>query len=123
MADVSLKGCRILVVEDEYLLAEELRAELEAAQVVVIGPVGQLEPAIALIAAQPRIDGAVLDVNLGGDSVFRAADLLLARGVPVVFTTGYDAAALPERYAHLPLCEKPVSISKVAQAIGHALVD
>lgn len=118
MAEVSLQGRRILVVEDEYMLADELRAELQDVEAIVIGPVGQLDAATDLINAEPRIDGAILDVNLGGETVFPAADILAARGVPMVFTTGYDASSIPERYGHIARCEKPLSMSKVAGAIA-----
>jgi DNA-binding LytR/AlgR family response regulator len=118
MIERTLRGCRVLVVEDEYMLADELRTELQEAGAVVVGPAGQLEAAIDLIQADADIGGAVLDVNLGGVSVFPVVDLLAARGVPMVLTTGYDAAAIPPRYAHIPRCEKPVTISKVAKAIG-----
>lgn len=121
MAETTLKNCRVLVVEDEYMLADDLRAELEDREAVVLGPVGRLEDAIALIRAEADIDGAVLDVNLGGDAVFPAADLLMTRGVPLVFTTGYDASAIPDRYAHVARCEKPVNIAKVAKAIGRQI--
>lgn len=121
MSEPTLKGCRVLVVEDEYMLADDLRSELEAAEAIVLGPVARLAAAIALIEAEPALDGAVLDVNLGGASVFPAADLLLSRGVPIVFTTGYDASSIPARYAHVVRCEKPVAVSKVAAVIGRAI--
>jgi CheY-like chemotaxis protein len=117
----SLRACRVLVVEDEYMLAEELRTELENAEAVVIGPVAHLDEAIRLIRSEARIDGAVLDVNLGGDSAYPAADLLVARGVPMVFTTGYDPTAIPPRFAKIARCEKPVDIAKVARAISSAI--
>lgn len=64
------------------------------------------------------IDGAILDVNLGGEKVFPAADLLTERGIPFVFTTGYDASAIPVKYAEITLCEKPVRLAEVCSAIG-----
>lgn len=73
------------------------------------------------IRSEPRIDGAVLDLNLGGDSALPAADLLMERAVPLVFTTGYDATSIPKRYGHIARCEKPVSIAKLARAIGRVI--
>ena len=99
------------------MLADDLRCALESVGAVVIGPVGQLEGALDLIKAEGRIDGAVLDVNLGGQPVFAAA----ARQVPVVFTTGYDASAIPARYSDIPRCEKPLDIGKLTGAIGRLL--
>ena len=103
------------------MLADDLRCALESVGAVVIGPVGQLEGALDLIEAEGRIDGAVLDVNLGGQPVFAAADRLIARQVPVVFTTGYDASAIPARYSDIPRCEKPLDIGKLTGAIGRLL--
>lgn len=102
MTDLPLRGCRVLVVEDEFLIADELRGELAGARAQVLGPIGHLEGAIALARAEGAIDAAVLDLNLGGVEVFRLADLLIERGVPVVFSTGYDAASLPPRFAAVP---------------------
>lgn len=100
------------------MLADELRTELQGVVVIVIGTVGQLDAAIDLSNAEPRTNGAILDVNLGGESVFAAADILAARGVPMVLTTSYDASSIPERYGHIARCEKPLSMSKVADAMA-----
>lgn len=113
MTEPALDGMRILVVEDEYLLADDLRDALSDAGAQVLGPVPSVEDAQALIAAEPRIDGAVLDINLRGKMVFPVADRLRERGVPFAFATGYDAWALPERFAGAPRVEKPVKGAKV----------
>ena len=118
MVDRSLLGCRILVVEDEYVLADELRTELTEAGGIVLGPVATVEDSLDLIRAEPHIDGAILDVNLRGESAYPAADLLAERNVPFVFATGYDASAIPSRFTEIVRCEKPVSIRKIAQALG-----
>lgn len=116
MPERSLKRYRILLVEDEYILAEHLRSELEAAGALVLGPVADVQRALALVAAERDIDVAVLDVNLGGEKVFPVADALAARGVPFVFTTGYDAI-VPETYAQVARCEKPIRVQEVVRAI------
>lgn len=121
MADRALGNCHILVVEDEYMLAHDLQTELEGAGAVVIGPVAALADAIDLIRSTPRIDGAILDANLGGEMVFPAADLLVERHVPIVFTTGYDASVIPSRFSAIARCEKPINMKRVSQAIGRAL--
>ncbi|USI73800.1 response regulator [Sphingomonas morindae] len=121
MTGAPLRGCRLLVVEDEYFLAQDLRDHLTAAGATVIGPVGLIDEAVALIVATDAIDGAILDVNLQGEPAFPAADLLTARGVPILFTTGYDGDAMPERYRHMPRCEKPVPAATVIRAIGAAV--
>lgn len=121
MADRTLSKCHVLVVEDEYFLADELQTELEDAGAIVIGPVSDLANAVSLIQTGERIDGAILDANLGGENVFPAADLLVERGVPIVFTTGYDAESMPSRFRQMARCEKPVSLRKVIEAICRAL--
>lgn len=84
------------------------------------GGVGQLDTALEVIDAESEIHAAVLDVNLGGESVFPAADNLMTRAVPMVFTTGYDASSIPPRYAHIPRCEKPVTMAN--WTIPHKMV-
>src|SRR5436189_372660 len=92
----SLRGRCLLVVEDEYLIAADLTASLESLGVQVIGPAASVEEALALVHNNSdRIDGAVLDINLRNERVYPVADVLMARGVPFVFTTGYDAVAVP----------------------------
>lgn len=118
MAELSLAGCRILVVEDEYYLAAEFANELSDAGATVLGPVGTIEDALELIDAEATFDGAVVDINLRGDKVFPVADRLFARDVPFVFVTGYDQSAIPARYQDVPRCEKPIDVKKVAEAIG-----
>lgn len=121
MADRTLTDCRILLVEDEYMLADELRTELDDARAVVIGPAGTLADALDLIRSEEHIDGAILDVNLRGEMAYPAADLLIARGVPFVFTTGYDSSAIPDRFAEVVRCEKPINIRRVTEAIGRVM--
>lgn len=121
MPERTLRECRVLVVEDEYMLADELQMELGDLGAVVLGPFGTVEDAVAAIAAEPDMDGAILDANLRGEMVFPAADLLLERGVPFVFTTGYDASVFPSRFEHIVRCEKPISMKRVTQAIGRAI--
>jgi CheY-like chemotaxis protein len=104
-----LKGFRLLVVEDEYLVAADLTASLESLGAEVIGPAASVEEALSLLDTNGgRLDGAVLDINLQNERVYPVADVLTARGIPFVFTTGYDAAAVPTAYAWAPRCEKPV---------------
>ena len=121
MSDTTLRGCRVLVVEDEYMIADEFCIELEEAGAVVIGPTGTVEETFRVIDTTPKLDGAVLDVNLGGTMSFAVADRLVTDGVPFIFTTGYDASVIPDHFAHVPRCEKPVSIAKVVRAIGRAV--
>ena len=120
MTDQTLDRCCILVVEDEYYLADELALELADNGATVLGPVPNVCDALALIDRHSP-DGAILDVNLGGEPAFPLADMLIGRGVPLVFTTGYDREAMPERFAHVPRCEKPVNVAGVARALCEAI--
>lgn len=72
MASQTLQGCRILIVEDEFLLADDLAHVLDDAGATVLGPVPSVRDALELIAGEKAIDFAVLDVNLHGDMVFRS---------------------------------------------------
>lgn len=118
MTDLPLRDLRILVAEDEYLLAHELSAELDDAGATVVGPVASVQGVLDLLARERALDGAVLDVNMRGEWIFPAADLLAERGVPFVFTTGYDASVIPERFRHVPRCEKPVRMSVIVDAVA-----
>lgn len=117
MADVALNGCRVLIVEDEYVLAFELHGKLTGLGATVLGPVGTLVDALDLINSESQIDVAVLEVNLRGHSVFPAADLLACRGTPIRFTTGYDVSQFPTRFQNTPRCKKPIDIASVTRAI------
>jgi DNA-binding response OmpR family regulator len=104
----TLDGVQILLVEDEYFVAAELKAILGELGARVVGPVSRLQPARELARAE-RLDGAVLDVKLDGDTTFPLAQELLERGVPVLFTTGFDSSILPERFRSSPCLAKPVN--------------
>ena len=89
--------CRILVVEDEAMIAmlvEEMVLDFGSE---VVGPAAKMEEALRL-ASDASLDAAILDVNVGGAVVYPVADLLRARGVPIIFATGYGAGELPSRF-------------------------
>jgi two-component SAPR family response regulator len=113
-----LDGCRLLIVEDEFLLAIDLCRTLEALGAQVLGPVGSLSEAMTLIEVEKRIDCAVLDINLGGERSYPLADLLLEKGVEIIFTTGYDISAIPDRYAGIRRYEKPFDTATLARALA-----
>ena len=121
MAETLLQGRRVLLAEDEYILAEEMRQSLEEAGATVLGPVSSVGDAVALLHDESAMDGAVLDLNLNGEMIFPAADALTARGVPFVFTTGYEQWIMPERYAHVPRCEKPVEPDEVMRVLSREI--
>ena len=109
-----LEGIRVLVVEDEFLVATLIEDMLLAAGCVVAGPIPRLSEALDA-ADRGTFDAAVLDVNLGGDRVYPVADALSRRNVPFVFVTGYGASVLPGEYAECPRLCKPF---KMADLLG-----
>ena len=98
---------RVLVVEDDYFLAEDLSAALGETGAEVLGPVPDLESALSLLDRGPAPTAAILDIKLGRAWVYPLADALRERGIPFVFATGYEASAIPAAYAAVPRCEKP----------------
>lgn len=112
---------RILVVEDEYFIASDLARDLEAFGAEVVGPIATVDRALERVATEERLDGAVLDINLNGEVVFPVADALRARNVPILFTTGYEQGAIPERYSGIERCEKPITVPRLKRAAAVAL--
>ena len=110
--------CRILVVEDEYIVALDICSELEALGVEVVGPAGTIDAAMTCVATTHALHGASLDVNVNGRYVFPVADILADRNVPFVFATGYDNALLPARYAGARQLEKPLNMAELAIALN-----
>lgn len=116
-----LRDRHVLVVEDEYLLADQLCSHLAAAGAVVVGPVGSVAKALALLSGSEAVDGAVLDVNLRGEMVFPIADRLAGLHLPFVLASGYDSAVIPTRFKDVARCQKPLDMAKVIEAIGLAM--
>ena len=112
-----LAGRRVLLVEDDYFLADEMCRTLEGAGAEVVGPVGRVEEAIGLINDAEHLDAALLDVNVHDVMITPVADLLRQRAVPFCFATGYDQAAMPERHADARRLEKPVEATVVVREI------
>ena len=106
----------VLVLEDEYLLADDCASLLRKAGFNVAGPFGTIEQAFG---ALDDVDGAVIDINLAGTAAFPVLDELLRRDIPVVIYTGYQR--LPERYAHLPCYAKPDDCSKAVEHISRCI--
>jgi DNA-binding NtrC family response regulator len=103
----ALTNRRILVAEDEGLIALDLEATLMGFGCEVIGPLSELDEIVATLRSEP-VDGALLDVNLRGRQVFEILPEFLARRIPVVLTSGYDDATLfPHAFRTLPRISKP----------------
>ena len=114
---MKLDGKRILLVEDEYFIVQDLARAFTLKGATVLGPVATVSDALRLVASAGPLDGAVLDINLQGEMVYPVADALMNRGVPFVFSTAYDREAIPSRFDGCVRCEKPVSPEHVAQAL------
>jgi CheY-like chemotaxis protein len=114
-----LAGRRILVVEDDLVVALDMSDMVEELGGAVVGPVGQLARGLAL-AESEELAGAILDVNLGSENSFDLADRLRADNVPVIFATGYDGMMLPQRFADIPRLAKPfnaIAIERIFRRI------
>ena len=115
----SVRGRRIIIVEDAVLLALELEAGLTEAGACVVGTASNVEEALAL--SKTRFDVAVLDANLNGISVTPVAEALRALHKPFIFATGYgDAAPAPEGF-DAPVVRKPYNVAQIAAAVAEAL--
>ena len=119
MSTAALPGRRVLVVEDDYMIATEIRGELEQAGATVIGPVPSVRKALRLIENE-TIDAAVLDVNLGEEVSFPIAEALEAKAVPFVFCTGYNSGDIPEEWQHATIVLKPLKMELVKQLLANS---
>lgn len=117
-----LTGLRVLVVEDEALIAMALEDILLDLGCAVIGPASTVEAALDL--ADEDLDGALLDINVRGTLIYPVAEKLRARGVPVVLCSGYAlTSAIPAPYSALPQIAKPYNPAMVRQTIEGAFAD
>ena len=107
-AEGPLAGRAVMVVEDQYLIAEDMCLLVERLGGTVIGPVSRVASALAMLGVQ-RPSLALLDVNLEGERVYAVATALRDSGIPFVFTTGYDASVIDPRFRDTPHLEKPIA--------------
>ena len=114
--DAPLKGTRVLIVEDEYYLADDLSRALSGAGAEIVGPVGTLEDAENTVS-EGEFDCAVVDMNLRGDFAYAVAQRLGASGVPYVVATGYNQSSLPDSLANVPRIEKPFAAREVVDLL------
>ena len=117
--DQPLRGRRILVVEDDYLVASALASLLEEAGASVVGPVGRADDALCLLEKeQDPVHAAILDVDLHGQQSYSVADALVQRNIRFVFATGYAEEALDRRYQRYPRCQKPLDERTLLRALA-----
>jgi DNA-binding LytR/AlgR family response regulator len=117
MTSPPLYDLRVLVLEDNYLLADDARRALAEAGARIVGPFRDACEAIASLEDQ-RPDCAVVDVNLGQGPSFAPARALLSHGVPVIFVTGYDEDMIPADLSHFPRVQKPATDHAIVEAVG-----
>lgn len=114
----AVNGRRVLVVEDEYFIAQGLVDALERVGAEVIGPVASVEQALASLVLKPDI--VILDVRLGGETSFPIADELARLGITFVFSTGTENA-IPNAHRMRPVCLKPLTQAAVLKVLADAL--
>lgn len=114
---LALRGKRILVVEDNALLAANIVRNLTLAEVSVVGPVARLDAAVEQ-AETAEIDLAILDIDLDGTMVWPAADCLARRGIPFLFATGFQATlVVPRRFQDHAVVNKPFTVRELRSAL------
>jgi len=113
-----LRGLRILVVEDTFMLADELNELLLELGCVILGPVAHASEASELAGAN-ALDGALLDVNLSrGETSFPVAENLAGRRIPFVFITGYDLdSSFPSEFRDIPRISKPLDLGQLVRTM------
>jgi len=114
---LSLAGTRVLLIEDEYFIADEVRRILVSAGAEVVGPMATVAHANAAVD-KGDFDCAVLDLNLRDESAIEVGDRLLAGGHAFVIATGYGSPAVPDRLKVVPRLEKPYDPMTLARLIG-----
>jgi len=114
----AISGLKILVVEDEVLVALMIEDMLLDLECEIAGSARNVADALSLIDGRP-IDGAVLDLSLGGEMVYPVAEALAASRIPFVFLTGYGAAGIEQPFSHVPTIAKPFHLAALEQALGY----
>jgi len=113
---------RLLVAEDNPLVALSLEVMLEDLGYAVVGPARTVEEAMALTAEAESLDGAILDVDLHGEKIFPVAETLRERGVAVIFATGFEQDPFRDsRFRGVPVLLKPYSEGQMEEALRGAL--
>ena len=114
------RGGRVLVCDDNLLMADVVAEFLRECGLEPMGPVGRLESAMRM-ARERALDGAILDINLNGRPCFQVCAVLSARRIPFIFLTGYPGAAVPIEYRGAPLVAKPFEPNEMKEALADML--
>ena len=113
-------GKRVLVVEDELMIRMLLQDMLTDLGYTLAGEAGRIDEALEL-AKEGEFDIAILDVNLDGRPISPVVEVLIERGLPFVFATGYGLRGVPEPYRQIPTLQKPFQVEALAEAIEAAI--
>lgn len=113
----ALAGRRILIVEDEYLIARQVRRVVETAGATVAGVVGTVADALRLVEQDRAIDAAILDVNLGGERITPVARRLADLGIPFLFSSGYEQAEFVSAFGDVPHLRKPTTAAQLTAGL------
>jgi CheY-like chemotaxis protein len=113
-----LEGRRVLIVEDEYVIAMELECTLAECGAQAVGPYPSVETALAKIEQSQDFDIAVLDIDLRGQYAGPVAEKLIRIGIPFVIASGYEPAQYARKFVGVPWLEKPVSPAQIAAALS-----
>ncbi len=113
-------GLRVMIAEDEFLVALSLEEDLRRHGCDIVGPFSRMDEARAA-AQSEAIDVALLDINMNGEMAFPVADALAARGIRFMFLSGYGATTFPERYRDAPRVPKPYDPSALIGEIRKLL--
>ncbi|GGD90737.1 hypothetical protein GCM10011390_06830 [Aureimonas endophytica] len=111
-----LAGKRVLIVEDEHFLAEEMAQAVRNVGGIVLGPVADVESALRIVE-EGGVDASILDIRLGDDTSFPIASALKETGVPVIFVTGYDDWFIPNDLDDIPVHRKPTDPDNVVRVL------
>jgi ActR/RegA family two-component response regulator len=115
---VVLNGRRVLLAEDNFILADNLARKMSQLGLIVIGPATNVAQAMALLdAGDAAVEGAVLDIQLGREMSFPIVDKLREMDVPAVFLSGFAGDAALGAYGDVPCFRKPIDAAKVAAAL------
>jgi DNA-binding NtrC family response regulator len=114
---IHLDGKRVLVVEDEYYIADDLRRILEAVGAKIVGPLSTVARAHRALD-DDRFDCAVIDLNLHGESALPIADRLQEAGKSFAIATGYGSGSIPDRFKDVPRVEKPFNPPALLELVG-----
>jgi CheY-like chemotaxis protein len=110
-------SCRVLLIEDEALIAMSIEDTLAELGHEVVAVATRLDRAMEL-AQQAQLELAIVDINLNGEKTYPVAEILAARDIPFIFATGYGAPVLEEKWRHLPALQKPFQAQDLVEAIA-----